>query len=57
MVVDRGLMRFMFPAVFALSLILFLLCRTGFVLNRLAGLFFVQDYFGFVGISGRVGSW
>ncbi len=51
MPVEPGLMRFEFPAMFGLCLILFVFCRTGFILNRLEGLFFILSFFSFIGIS------
>ena len=49
--VDRGLMRFEFPAMFLLSLILLVFSRTGFTLSRLEGLFFILSFFLFIGLS------
>jgi len=51
MPVDLGLMRFEFPAMFGLCLILFVFCRTGFILSRLEGLFFILSFISFIGIS------
>jgi cation:H+ antiporter len=51
MPVESGLMRFEFPAMFGLCLILLVFCRTGFILNRLEGLFFIVSFFSFIGIS------
>jgi len=51
MPVDLGLMRFEFPAMFGLCLILLVFCRTGFILNRLEGIFFMLSFFSFIGVS------
>lgn len=51
MSVDMGLMRFEFPAMFLLSLILLVFSRTGFTLSRVEGLFFILSFFLFIGLS------
>jgi cation:H+ antiporter len=51
MSVDMGLMRFEFPAMFLLSLILLVFSRTGFTLSRVKGLFFILSFFLFIGLS------
>ncbi len=51
MPVDMGLMRFEFPALFILSLLLFILARVNFTINRLKGLFFMISFFSFIGLS------
>ena len=51
MPVDMELMRFEFPAMFLLSLILLVFSRTGFTLSRVEGLFFILSFFLFVGLS------
>jgi cation:H+ antiporter len=55
MPVNMGLMRFEFPAMFALCLILLVFARTGYVLNRLEGLFFLLCFFSFIGLSYMLG--
>lgn len=54
MSVDMGLMRFEFPAMFLLSLILLVFSRTGFTLSRVEGLFFILSFFLFIGLSYRL---
>jgi cation:H+ antiporter len=51
MEVGTDLMWFEFPAMFALSVILFLFARTGFIINRLEGFLFLMSFFLFVSIS------
>lgn len=51
MSVDMRLMRFEFPAMFLLSLILLVFARTGFTLSRVEGLFFILSFFLFIGLS------
>jgi len=51
MSVDMELMGFEFPVMLFLSIVLFIFSRTGFVLNRFEGLFFVVCYILFVGVS------
>jgi len=51
MSVDMRLMRFEFPAMFLLSLILLVFSRTGFTLSRVEGLFFILSFFLFIGLS------
>jgi len=51
MSLDIGGMQFEFSAMFLISVILFICCRTGFIISRLEGLFFVLCYFLFVGLS------
>jgi cation:H+ antiporter len=51
MTVDVGNMEFEFLVMCLLSIILFIFCRTGFVINRLEGLFFMLCFFSFIGLS------
>jgi cation:H+ antiporter len=51
MTVDVGKMEFEFIVMCLLSIILFIFCRTGFVINRLEGLFFMLCFFSFIGLS------
>ncbi len=51
MSVDMGLMRFEFPALFLLSLLLFVFTRINFSIGRLKGLFFMISFFTFIGLS------
>ena len=55
MSVDMKLMRFEFPAMFALCFILLIFARTGFRLNRLEGLFFLVSFILFVALSYGLG--
>jgi cation:H+ antiporter len=55
MPVELGLMRFEFPAMFGLCVLLFFFCRTGFILSRVEGLIFMLSFFSFIGISYWVG--
>lgn len=55
MEVDLTIMGFEFPAMFALSLILFIFARTGFIISRLEGLFFFISFFLFIAISYLLG--
>jgi cation:H+ antiporter len=49
--VDVGNMEFEFLVMFLLSIILFIFCRAGYVINRLEGLFLMLCFFSFVGLS------
>ena len=51
MAVDMGSVRFEFPAMFLLSIILFIFCRVRFVINRVKGFFFLLSFFSFIGLS------
>jgi len=51
MSVDMGLMRFEFPAMLFLSILLFVFCSSGFIIKRIEGLLFVLGYFLFVSLS------
>jgi len=51
MEVDRGLLRFEFPAMFVLTLLLWIFARTRLILGRREGLVFVFCYLAFVGLS------
>jgi cation:H+ antiporter len=51
MAVEMDKMRFEFPAMFLLSLILYILCKAGLVISRVEGCFFVLSFFSFVGLS------
>jgi cation:H+ antiporter len=53
--VSEGLMYFEFPAMFALSVLLFVFARTGFVISRVEGLVFFLGFFAFVGLSYALG--
>jgi len=55
MPVDMGLMRFEFPAMFILSVIVYIFSRTNFTLSRIEGIIFVLSYISFVGISYWIG--
>jgi len=56
MAVDTGLMRFEFPAMTALTVLLWIFSRTGFVIGRLEGFFFVAGFFSFIGLSYWMGN-
>ena len=56
MAVDPGLLRFEFPAMFFLSVIVFIFARTSAAINRLEGLFFAVSFISFVGISYWLGN-
>ncbi|HBF43991.1 MAG TPA: Ca2+/Na+ antiporter [Desulfobacteraceae bacterium] len=51
MPVDMKLMRFEFPVMFLLSVMLFIFSRINFTINRLEGFFFMVSYFFFIGLS------
>ena len=51
MPVGAGLMRFEFPAMFFLSLVLLVFSRTGYSISRLEGMAFVVSFFSFIGMS------
>ncbi|WP_028322135.1 calcium/sodium antiporter [Desulfatiglans anilini] len=51
MEVDRGLLRFEFPAMFVLTLLLWIFARTRLILGRREGVVFVVCYLAFVGLS------
>ena len=51
MSVNMELMQFEFPAMFVLSILLFIFARTGFVISRLEGLFFMLGFIIFIGVS------
>ncbi len=51
MSLDSRLLFFEFPAMFIVSLLLFVFCRTGYIINRIEGLAFVTSYVFFIGIS------
>ncbi|RLC27098.1 MAG: sodium:calcium antiporter, partial [Deltaproteobacteria bacterium] len=56
MPVDPGLLRFEFPAMFFLAVMVFVFARAGASINRLQGLFFAVSFFLFVGVSYWIGS-
>ncbi|MBW1901451.1 MAG: hypothetical protein JRJ20_07420 [Deltaproteobacteria bacterium] len=49
--VDAELLRFEFPAMFLLSIIVLLFAKTGFTISRIKGFFFVLSFFSFMGMS------
>jgi len=51
MSLDSKLLYFEFPAMFIVSLLLFVFCRTGYIINRIEGLAFITSYVLFIGIS------
>ena len=51
MAVDKRLMWFEFPAMLLLCALLFVFCRTGFVIKRWEGLAFVLSFCAFIGLS------
>jgi cation:H+ antiporter len=56
MSVDAGLMRFEFPAMTALTVLLWIFSRTGYVISRLEGAFFVAGFFLFIALSYGLGN-
>lgn len=56
MPIDAGLLRFEFPAMFLLSIIVLIFAKTGFTISRIEGLFFVLSFFSFVGMSYWMGN-
>ena len=51
MSVDMSVLKFEFPAMLMLSMIFFIFTRTGLILTRLEGAFFILCFFSFIGIS------
>ena len=51
MTVERGLMRFEFPVMFLLSIILYIFSRAGLIIDRLKGFVFILSFLFFIGIS------
>jgi cation:H+ antiporter len=49
--VETGILKFEFPFMLVLSIILLVFCRTGYVISRLEGLLFLFGYGAFVGVS------
>jgi cation:H+ antiporter len=56
MPVDLGLMRFEFPAMFLLSIIVLIFTKAGFTISRIEGSFLVLSFFSFLGISFWMGN-
>ena len=56
MAVDQRLLRFEFPAMFLLSLIVFILSRTRYRIARIEGLFYILSFLGFVAVSYWLGA-
>ena len=56
MAVNAGLMRFEFPAMTALTALLWIFSRTGYVISRLEGLFFMASFFLFIALSYWMGN-
>ena len=56
MPVDLGLMRFEFPAMFLLSIIVLIFTKAGFTISRIEGFFFLLSFFSFLGISFWMGN-
>ena len=51
MSVDMSILKFEFPAMLMLSIIFFIFTRTGLILTRLEGAFFILSFFSFIGLS------
>lgn len=54
--IGKGALHFEFPAMFLVSILVFVFCKTGLGLSRLEGAFFLLSYVSFVYISYLLGS-